>query len=79
MPKLPENMCRRPGRKAYYFRALVDGKDRWVSLGSDYEEACRQLRQLQAGGVVPRSDLTVKLAAERWLLQYVATSRQPKR
>jgi integrase len=78
MPKLPENMCRRPGRKAYYFRALVDGKDRWVSLGSDYEEACRQLRQLQAGGVVPRSDLTVKLAAERWLLQYVATSRQPK-
>ena len=26
---------------------------------------------------MPRSELTVKLAAERWLQQYVATSRQP--
>ena len=78
MPKLPENMCRRPGRKAYYFRSLIDGKDRWVSLGDDFEEACRQLRKLQAGDAVPRTDLTVKLAAERWLQQYIATSRQPK-
>lgn len=77
MPKLPENMCRRSGRKAYYFRARVEGKDRWVSLGTDYEEACHRLRQLQAGDTVPRSELTVKLAAERWLQQYVATSRQP--
>ena len=78
MPKLPENMCRRPGRKTYYVRGRVDGKDRWVSLGSDFEEACRKLRQLPAGDAVPRSELTVKLAAERWLQQYVATSRQPK-
>jgi integrase len=78
MPKLPENMCRRAGRKAYYFRSRINGKDRWASLGTDYEEACRKLRQLQAGDAVPRSELTVKLAAERWLQQYVATSRQPK-
>ncbi len=78
MPKLPENMCRRPGRKAYYFRSLIDGKDRWVSLGDDFEEACRELRKLQAGNAVPRTDLTVKLAAERWLQQYIATSRRPK-
>jgi integrase len=78
MPKLPENMCRRPGRNAYYFRGRVGGKDRWVSLGTDLEEACRKLRQLQAGEAVPRRALTVRLAAERWLEQYVATSRQPK-
>lgn len=78
MPKLPENMCRRPGRKAYYFRRQVNGKDRWVSLGTDFDEACHKLRQLQAGDAVPRNALTVKIAAERWLQQYVATSRQPK-
>jgi len=78
MPKLRENMCRRPGRKAYYFRGRIDGKDRWISLGQNFEEACRRLRQLQAGDGVPRSELTVKLAAERWLKQYIATQRQPK-
>ncbi len=78
MPQLPENMCRRPGRRAYYFRSRIDGKDRWVSLGVDFEEACRELRRLQAGNAAPRSNLTVKLAAERWLVQYVAISRQPK-
>ena len=78
MPKLPENMCRRPGRRAFYFRGRIDGKDRWVSLGTDFEEACRKLRELQSGDAVPRKALTVKLAAERWLDQYVATSRQSK-
>ena len=39
MPKLPENMCRRRGRRAYYFRRRIEGKDRWVSLGANFEEA----------------------------------------
>jgi integrase len=33
---------------------------------------------MQSGDAMPRSELTVKLAAERWLTQYVATQRQPK-
>jgi len=78
MPRLPENMMRRGGRRAYYFRKRVEGKDKWISLGTDFEAACRRLRQLQGGEGLPRTDLTVKLAAERWLQQYVATAREPK-
>ena len=82
MPRLPENMCKRPGRRAYYFRRRIAGgkkrKEQWVSLGTDFEEACRRLRQLQAGDALPRSQVTVKLAAKRWLQHYIATTRQLK-
>jgi integrase len=78
LPRLPENMCRRKGRKAYYFRRRMEGKDRWVSLGTNYEEACRKLRRLQGGEHLAAGELTVKIAAERWRVQYVATTRQEK-
>jgi len=50
MPKLPKGMKRR--RNAYYLRRTKDGREVWAPLGSDYTEACRQLRELKREPVV---------------------------
>lgn len=76
MPKLPTNMIRRKDRPGYWFRGLLGGKVRQVSLGTDYQDACRRLRSLKSDGL-PRADLTVGVAAERWLDLYVKTNRVP--
>lgn len=73
MPKLPKGMFQR-GR-AYYVRLRVDGKDVWRSLGADYSEACRKLRQLRSGAVPLNGRLTVGEAAKRWVETYIATAR----
>jgi len=72
MPRLPSNMIKR-GR-VFYFRQLVDGADKRISLGSDYEQACRRLRSLKRDGV-PLASGTVLDAARRWLSTYVPTVR----
>ena len=73
MPKLPSGMFKRKGR-GYYTRRWVDGKDRWVSLGTDYDEACSKLRQVSSREVPPLQ-VSVKDAAKQWLESYVATNR----
>jgi integrase len=60
--------------RGYYTRRWVDGKDRWISLGSDYEKACEKLREA-SGREVPPLQVSVKDAAKRWLESYVATNR----
>src|SRR2546426_3227104 len=72
MPRLPRNMIKR-GR-IFYFRQLVGGADRRISLGNDYDEACRRLRSLKRDGV-PRASGSVEDAARRWLSTYVPTVR----
>ena len=74
MPKLPRNMVRRKDRPGYWYRALIDGHVRQLSLGTDYQDACRRLRSLKTEGP-PRCDLTVHDAAQQWLESYVATVR----
>ncbi len=74
MPKLPTNMIRRKDRPGYWFRGVLGGKLRQVSLGTDYPEACRKLSSLKSDGL-PRADLTVTVAAERWLELYVKSRR----
>ena len=73
MSKLPSGMFKRKGR-GYYTRRWVDGKDRWISLGKDYDEACSKLRQV-SGREVPPLQMSVKDAAKQWLVSYVATNR----
>lgn len=73
MAKLPKGMFRRP-KRGYYTRCWVDGRDRWISLGTNYEEACTQFRELQSRQI-PRSQMTVKQAAKKWLETYVKTQR----
>ena len=69
-------MFLREGR-GYYTRRWADGKDRWIALGKDFDEACRKLRNAEKREV-PVVRLTVKEAAAKWLESYVATARAPK-
>jgi hypothetical protein len=74
VPNLPTNMICRKDRPGYWFRGRLGGKIRQISLGTDYQEALRRLRSLKSDGL-PRADLTVSVAAERWLELYVTTRR----
>ena len=76
MPKLPRGMFKRRGR-GYYTRRWVEGRDCWVALGADFDEACRKLRALEKREV-PVANLSVKVAAQKWLETYVATNRSEK-
>ena len=49
MPKLPQGMFRRKGRSGWYMRLYRAGGERWISLGSDFGEACDRARALAAG------------------------------
>ena len=75
MPKLPRNMVKRGG--VFYFRKMEGGRLRRVSLGADYEEACRRLRSLKTEGVC-LTTATVALVAKSWLSTYVRTARREK-
>ena len=74
MPKLPRGMFRR--RSSFYVRVHEAGKDRWISLGADYEVACRKLREIRLG-VVEEGKLTVAEAVEQFLKVYIPTHRSP--
>lgn len=76
MPKLPSGMFKRKGR-GYYVRRWVNGRDRWIALGQDFDEACRKLREFQVRDL-PVTQLTVREAARRWLELYVSIHRAPK-
>src|SRR5262245_33628423 len=63
---------------AFYIRRRECGRDKWRSLGSDYEEACRVLRALRRGEVTTRPKVRVSEAVAQWLKLYLATARNPK-
>jgi integrase len=69
-------MFLRKGR-GYYTRRWVDGKDRWTALGTEFEEACRKLRNAERREVTVVR-LMVREAASKWLETYVATNRAVK-
>ncbi len=73
--KLPRGMFQR-GR-SYYIRLFEGGRDKWVSLGPDLEEAKSRLQRLRAG-VPTNPKITVAEAAKRWLESYVRTARNEK-
>jgi integrase len=79
MPKLPKGMFKRSGRDTWYIRLHQGGRDRWVSLGDDFVQACRRAHELR-NGIAPMaaSRLTVAQASERWLESYVPTTRREK-
>jgi integrase len=72
MPKLPKGMFKRGS--SFYVRTYEGGTDRWKSLGSDYEVACRKLREIRLG-VVEEKAYTVADAVEQFLKVYVPTHR----
>ncbi len=76
MPRLPKGMFKR-GR-SYYVRIRLEGRDRWVCLGSELGQAVVKLQRIR-GGETPLGDRTsVVEAARRWLASYVETARNPK-
>ena len=73
MPKLPRGMFKRPGRKAYYTRIRVDGADRWIRLGCDYNEAVSELKRVRGRSEPLRGpELSVAKAARKWLAIRIA-------
>lgn len=75
MPKPPRGTFRRG--EVWYVRLRDHGRDKWVSLGRDFEEACRRFYQVKRRAP-KRERLTVAVAAQRWLDTYVQTARNPK-
>ncbi len=68
MPKLPKGMFRRAGRPGWYIRLYRGGHERWVSLGTEFGEACDTARALAAGLPVATARAgTVGEEADRWL------------
>jgi integrase len=78
VPKLPRNMTRRKDRAGFYFRRKIAGRTKWIALGKNYEDACRQLRTLKAEGEMVVQEVKVRDAARQWLKSYVPTARQEK-
>jgi len=79
MPKVPKGMFRRKERGSWYVRLFRGGRERWVSLGADFEAAKKKLREIRSGAVsVIGERVTVRQAGERWLTGYVETRRTEK-
>lgn len=72
MPK-PPKMFLRGG--TWYVRDQRDGKDRWVSLGTDHELAERRFKMVQQQGAQSVCRLNVSEAAHEWLQSYVRNRR----
>jgi integrase len=69
-------MFKRKGRPGWTVRLYRGGTERWVALGTDFDEAVQKAKALQAGVELPSDDrVTVSEAAERWLATYVPTQR----
>lgn len=74
MPRPPKGMFRIRNGRSWYVRFFHGGKDRWVCLGPDYDDACRKYRQIKRGEL-PATRVTVEDATQRWLATYVQTAR----
>ena len=79
MPKLPKGMFRRKPGGSWYLRLHRGGRDRWVSLGSDFRSAVRRGEELRSGvSSVLGGRVTAGQASQRWLEVFIQTRRNPK-
>jgi integrase len=76
VPKLPKGMFRRKGRPGWYVRVHRGGREKWVSLGTDFKKAEGKAKVVHRGETpLGSSRLTVREAADRWVESYVRTQR----
>jgi len=61
--------------KSYYYRKQEGGREKYVSLGSDYRIAYAKYRELKASGPSLGSELPVRKVVRQWLESYVKTAR----
>ena len=79
MPKLPKGLFRRKPGGRWYLRLHRGGRDRWVSLGSDFRRAVRRAEELRSGvSTVLGGRVTAGQASQRWLEVFIQTRRNPK-
>lgn len=71
--KLPKGMFKRGS--SYYTRLFKGGRDKWISLGRDYEAAKEALASV---GKRSRAPVQVAEAVKQWLADYVHTARNAK-
>jgi len=76
LPRLPKGMFKRGS--GYYVRIRQCGRDRWIGLGSDREEADGKLRAIRRGELPPAERVTVDKVVPRWLESYIGTMRDEK-
>lgn len=58
----------------WYTRQYSGGRDKWISLGTDYREACKALRKIH-NQECPVTAATVKTMMDRWMDEYVPLHR----
>jgi len=58
-------------------RLYEGGRERWISLGPDYQAACRKWREIKRGEPIPVT-ITVADGAKQWIETYIATARGKK-
>lgn len=75
MPKPPKGMFKRG--PSWFVRDRRGGRDKWICLGRDFQEASRKYRRFKQGDA-PLSDSSVRDAVERWLSTYVRVHRNEK-
>ena len=79
MPKLPRGMFKRKGSPSWYLRLYRGGRERWVSLGDDFQAAKTKAEEIRSGVAPMRSGrVTVGQAGERWLQTFIQTRRNEK-
>jgi integrase len=87
MPRRPHGLIKRKVKTnrgetvVYYWRRKAGGKDRKVTLGSDYALALVRFRELELnppGQEAPSPPLSVEAFSNRWLIEYAATKRTPR-
>lgn len=79
MPRSPKGLFRRGS--TWYARFQAGGRDRWLSLGTDYQDAClrlKKLRQERFEERVTAREETVAEASERWLTLRIGTGRNAR-
>ena len=73
MPRMPRGIIKREGR-GYYLRKRINGKPRWISLGTDPDEAKRKLVEGRVS-VTATVRATVAQVADRWLRERIQVTR----
>ncbi len=79
MPRPPKGLFKRGA--TYYVRLRGGGRDKWLRLGDDYQEACRRLRVIRRDGNVAAVNLSqesVEQAVKQWLEVRVPVHRNEK-
>lgn len=74
MPKLPRGMVKKRGR--YHLRERRGGREQWIALGADYNEAKDRYKRLKGLGLRGDRRITVEQFSKRWLEEYVPTKRK---